>query len=113
QGEVVDAGGGDVDVAVRGELGGVDDHAGAGGVRDRGDLFQRQHLAGDVGRPGDGEQGGPLGEQGVAQVGERLLDSGGGPQYAAGAPGQQVGVVLDVQPQHGAGHAGGEEVQGV
>ena len=115
--DVVDPGRGEVDAAVRGELRGVDGDPRAGRVGDRGDPPQRQHLAGDVGRPGDGEQCRRGGAQRRLQRGEGLLDCarrGQRPVRSVGArQRQQVRVVLDVEAQHGPRDGGGQQVQRV
>ena len=89
-------------------------------MRDGHDLLDRQHLAGDVGRPGDGDQGrrarGELGPQG--DEGRPLRRTGQDAAVAPALPGQQVGVVLDVEyddvpcPAR-ARDAAGEQVQRV
>ena len=56
QREVVDARARHVDGAMRRELGGVDEELGAVVVRDRGELGQRPHLAGDVRGARDGDE---------------------------------------------------------
>ena len=56
QREVVDARGRHVDGAMRRELGGVDEELRAVVVRDRGELGQRPHLAGDVRGARDGDE---------------------------------------------------------
>ena len=84
QRDVVHARRREVDPAVRGELCGVDGDPGARGVRDRHDPVQRQHLAGDVGRPGHGEQRRRGGAQRAVEIGERLRDRRA-PRAACGA----------------------------
>ena len=113
QRHVVDAGGRDVDAAVRGELRGVHGDPRPGGVGDRHDPLQRQHLAGHVRRAGDGDECHRLGRHRVGERGQRRLDGSGGAHHARRAPGQEVRVVLDVEADHPARHAPGQQVQRV
>jgi hypothetical protein len=113
QRQVVRAGRGQVDPAVRGQLRGVDDDPGAGRVGQLHDPAQRRHLAGHVGRPGHRDQRERLALQRVGEPVEGLPDGRRGLQHPPGPPGQQGRVVLEVEPQHRPGDAPGQQVQRV
>ena len=112
--DVVGVGGREREPAVRHQLGAVDGHAGALGVRERDDLVERQRLAGDVGGAGDGQRarsaGGRARRASSAGSRRRCARSAGSSSSGRGRrrvhPGQQVGVVLDVEHEHAASRPG-------
>ena len=83
------------------------------------DLLDRPQLAGDVRGAGDDDQprAGGGGRERVAQQRQRVGDAAGDGQAhrAARVPGQQRGVVLGLEDEHGgvAGQAAAEEVERV
>ena len=120
EGEVVDVVRGDVDPPVRRQLGGVDDDPGAVFVGQGGQGPDRQDLAGDVGGAGDGEQADAAVGEFPAEQFQRGGEGGRGDDAAVRhpLPGQEVGVVFDVEVEHLAGvhavddgQAAGQQVQ--
>ncbi|EPH45474.1 putative cysteine desulfurase [Streptomyces aurantiacus JA 4570] len=102
------------------ELGGVEDDAGAVGVRGGGQLAHRPQLAGDVRGAGHADQGGPVGVavgEGALQGVDGLVVGARGVEVgdAGVAPGQQRGVVLGLEHEDLAvgGQRGGQQVQRV
>ncbi len=105
---------------MRGELGGVQDDAGAVRVGGGGQFAHGPQLAGDVGGAGHADQGGPVrltGGQGPLQGLDGLRGAARGVQvgHVGLAPGQQRGVVLGLEDEDPApgGQRGGEQVEGV
>ena len=101
--EVVDAGVGHRDRAVRGELGGVDEQLRAVLVGERGELRERPDLAGDVGGAGDGEQvdarrGAARGAVTSSSSSAEVVN--GQHAQVVPAPGEHVRVVLDRRGEH-------------
>ena len=116
--DVVHARRGEVDAPVRRELRGVDDDPGAVRVREVRELRDRQQLAGDVARPGDGEQRGGRSARAPATRGHGAARGCARPRRSDAArrsPRQQVRVVLDVEEEHLAVRrdGGGQQVQRV
>ena len=122
EGEVVDVVRGDVDPPVRGQLRGVDDDPGAVFVRQCGQGPDRQDLPGDIGSAGDGQQAHTAVRELVPQAVHGGREGGGGHDAAVRdiLPGQEVGVVLDVEvedlargPAVTQRQAAGQQVQGI
>ena len=116
EGDVVEVERGEVELAMRDELGGVDQDAGAVAVRDVGEGGDRPELAGHVGGGGDDQQRGAvdLGQGGVHGA-DGLAGEGGRGQADDSVPGEQAGVVLGVEGDHGGalGERPGQQVRGV
>ena len=115
--QVVNAEGGDVHPAVRNELGAVDGDAGSAAVSERGKAAQRQHLPGDVGGAGHGqERGRACGQFGIEQL-QRVVKRCGRAQHpGTGCPAdpwQQVGVVFEVENDGFSRGDRSEQVEGV
>ena len=113
--EIVQAGRGHVDAPVRHQLSAVHRDPGAVPVRDPRKLGQGQALAGDVERAGHRQyRGRPAGEFGPDR-GDRLDETGPGRDDTAlpRLPGQQVGMVLDVQVHDRSVNGSGEQVERV
>ena len=107
---------------MRGELGGVDGNPGTVGVRGLGHLRHRPEFACHVGGAGHGDDD-PLGAtpvgalHGASDGGGDLLDGVRGGEDGCGVapPGQQIGVVLDVEEDDVGPfrHRGREQVEAV
>ncbi|CAH0312394.1 hypothetical protein SRABI128_04559 [Microbacterium sp. Bi128] len=122
EGEVIDVVRGDIDPPVRGELRGVDNDPGAVFVRQCGQGPDREDLSGDVGGAGDGQQADAAAGEFVAQAVHGGREGGGGHDAAVRdiLPGQEVGVVFDVEvedlargPPVAQRQAAGQQVQGI
>lgn len=106
---------------MRGELGRVEDDAGAVRVRGGGEFADRPQLAGDVGGAGDADQGRAVGVavgEGALQGLHSLRGAVGGLEErhpARPPPRQQRRVVLGLEHEDLAavGEGGGEQVEGV
>ncbi len=122
EGEVIDVVRGDIDPPVRGELRGVDNDPGAVFVRQCGQGPDREDLPGDVGGASDGQQADAAAGEFVAQPVHGGREGGGGHDAAVRdiLPGQEVGVVFDVEvedlargPPVAQRQAAGQQVQGI
>lgn len=108
------------DGVVRGQLGGVQDDAGAVGVRGGGQFLDGPQLAGDVGGAGDADQGGAVRLTGGERPLQGLDGLGRGARRVEVRdlrvdPGQERGVVLGLEDEDlavGRQHRS-EQVQGV
>ncbi len=101
--------------AVRNQLRAIDRETGAVAMGEHREFGERQHLAGDIGRPRDREQRerllfecGGYGCHGRGEAGTREQHT-----VFPALPRQQVGVVLDVENEHRAADRPGKEVQRV
>ena len=113
--EIVQAGRGHVDAPVRHQLSAVHRDPGTVPVRDLRELRQRQALAGDVGRACHRQYRGRPACEFCPDRGDRLAERGPGRDDAAlpRLPGQQVGMVLDVQVHDRSVNGRGEQVERV
>ncbi len=113
--QIVDTVEGDADAPVGYELGAVDGEARAVAVRDRREPAERQRLPGHVARARDREERSPPRAEFLIHPPERLLDGLARADDArcVAHPGQEVGVMLDVENDGLARNDGGQQVERV